>query len=227
MPSATIDNRSEQAHARSVGIGAIAIWAVLTAVAIAFILTYTTRYFMHYDPTTFGPLWSRRLALLLHIIGGIVALLIAPWQFWSGYRRMPMAVHRLTGQMFLAAVALGSAGGFYLAFTTTLGWPFAFGITMLNAAWIATTGMAYYAIRHRLIAVHREWMIRAYIVTFAFVSIRLFNDVLPTSQLAGSDLAITLSWASWVIPLSIAELIFQINNINRDLQPSRRNVAAV
>jgi hypothetical protein len=91
----------------------------------------------------------------------------------------------LTGQIFLAAVALGSAGGLYLAFTTSLGRAFAFGTAMLNAAWIVTRGMTHYAIRHRLIAVHREWMIRAYVVTFVFVSIRLFNDVLPTSQLAG------------------------------------------
>jgi uncharacterized membrane protein len=227
MPSAAISNLSEKVGGERVGIGAIAIWAVLTAVAIAFILIYATRYFIHYDPATFGPFWSRRVALLLHITGGVVALLIAPWQFWSGYRRTPMAVHRLTGQIFLAAVSSGSAGGLYLASTTTLGWPFAFGITMLNLAWIVTTGMAYYAIRHRLIAVHREWMIRAYVVTFAFVIIRLFNDVLPTSQLAGSDLAITLSWASWVVPLSVVELIFQINRISRDLQPSRRSVEAV
>jgi hypothetical protein len=133
----------------------------------------------------------------------------------------------LTGRIFLAAVALGSAGGLYLAFTTTVGWAFGFGITMLNAAWIATTGMAYYAIRHRLIAMHREWMIRAYVVTFAFVSIRLFNDVLPTSQLAGSDLAITLSWASWVIPLSVVELIFQIKHISSDNHLSQRGVTAV
>src|SRR5262245_8344235 len=121
MASAAINNRPDHVGGGRVGIGAIAIWAVLTGVAIAFIFTYATRYFIHYDPASVGPLWSRRLALLLHITGGILALLIPPWQFWSGYRRTTMAVHRWTGQIFLAAVAAGSAGGLYLAFTTTLG----------------------------------------------------------------------------------------------------------
>jgi hypothetical protein len=84
---------------------------------------------------------------------------------------------------------------------------------MMNVAWILTTAMAYYAIRRRLIAIHKEWMMRAYAITFAFVIIRLFNDVLPTSQLAGKELAITLPWASWALPFLAIELILQLKHI--------------
>jgi uncharacterized membrane protein YozB (DUF420 family) len=84
----------------------------------------------------------------------------------------------------------------------------------MNLAWISTTAMAYYAIRRRLVAVHKEWMVRAYGVTFAFLTIRLFNDVLPTSQLAGKELAITLPWASWALPFLATELILQLKQIH-------------
>jgi uncharacterized membrane protein len=98
---------------------------------------------------------------------------------------MPMGVHRWIGRIFVGSVAAGSVGALYLSVTTTFGWAFGFATMMMNVAWISTTAMAYYAIRGRLIAVHKEWMMRAYAITFAFVIIRLFNDVLPTSQLAG------------------------------------------
>jgi uncharacterized membrane protein YozB (DUF420 family) len=91
-----------------------------------------------------------------------------------------------------------------------------------DVAWVATTGMAYYAIRHRLIDLHKQWMIRAYVVTFAFVIIRLFNDVLPTSELAGKDLAITMTWAGWVVPLFTTELILQLMQIRKALRRTQR-----
>jgi hypothetical protein len=202
--------------------GLITVWALLTGCAIAFILAYAARYFVHHDTTTFGPYWPRRGALLLHIGGGVVALLTAPWQFWSGYRRMPMAVHRWTGSIFVAAVGLGSISAIYLSLTTTFGWAFGLSTITLNLAWIASTGMAYYAIRCRVIDLHKQWMIRAYVVTFAFVVIRLFNDVLPTSQLAGKDLAITMAWAGWVVPLFVTELIFQLRQIHKSAFSGRR-----
>jgi hypothetical protein len=192
----------------------IGTWTILIALVLAFVASYAARYFLHFDEATFGPYWPRRGALLLHIGAGIVALLTAPFQFWSGNRRMPMAVHRWIGRVFVGGVAAGSVGALYLAITTTFGWAFGFATMMMNLAWVSTTAMAYYAIRRRLIAVHKEWMIRAYAITFAFVTIRLFSDVLPTSQLAGKELAITLPWASWALPLLAIELILQLKQIH-------------
>jgi uncharacterized membrane protein len=189
-------------------------WAILIALVLAFVATYAARYFLHFDEATFGPYWPRRGALLLHTGAGIVALLTAPFQFWSGSRRKPMVVHRWVGRVFVGGVAAGSVGALYLAITTTFGWAFGFATMMMNLAWISTTAMAYYAIRRRLTAVHKEWMIRAYGVTFAFLTIRLFNDVLPTSQLAGKELAITLPWASWALPFLATELILQLKQIH-------------
>jgi len=76
--------------------------------------------------------------------------------------------------------------------------------------------MAYYAIRKGLVEIHKEWMTRAYIVTFAFVTFRVFSDYGPTSHLKPvNDLWITLAWASWVVPLFITELIFQLRRMRK------------
>src|ERR1017187_9246684 len=51
--------------------------------------------------------------------------------------------------------------------------PYSAGLFMLCVAWGLTTSMALYAIRTRRIEQHREWMLRSYTVTFAFVTYRL------------------------------------------------------
>lgn len=208
--------------------GFLILWAAIIGLALFFFASYALRYYLHYDRETFRFFWNFRFGLLLHITGGMVALFTAPWQFWSGYRRYPMRVHRWTGRVFLAGVATGVIGAVYLAFTSELvargagaaaaqaRWPQAFALLVLAAAWASTAGMAFYAIRKRRIDLHKEWMIRAYVVTFAFVTFRLFTDFGPASHIVPRrDLAITMFWACWVVPLFITELVLQARKIRR------------
>ena len=70
------------------------------------------------------------------------------------------------------------------------------------------------AIRKRLVALHKEWMIRAYVVTFAFVTFRVLSDYGPTSRLQPeNDRSITIAWACWVVPLAATEMIFQLRRM--------------
>ena len=131
----------------------IVAWVALVSIAIAFILKYVFHYYLHYNAAAFDVYWPRRAGLLLHITGGMVALLTAPWQFFTGLTGKRMNVHRYTGRIFLGGVTAGVTGATYLAFTTTFGWAFGFGILGLAAAWASTTGMAYYAIRKGLVSI--------------------------------------------------------------------------
>ena len=58
---------------------AILAWAALVAIAVAFVLKYVFHYYLNYNAVAFDPYWPRRAGLLLHITGGMVALLTAPW----------------------------------------------------------------------------------------------------------------------------------------------------
>ena len=74
----------------------------------------------------------------------------------------------------------------------------------------------------RLVDLHKEWMIRAYVVTFAFVTYRVLSDYGPTSRLQPEhDRSITISWACWVVPLGITEMIFQLKRMNAALRARR------
>jgi hypothetical protein len=74
--------------------------------------------------------------------------------------------------------------------------------------------MAYVSIRKGLVELHKEWMIRAYVVTFAFVTFRVLSDYGPTSRLQPeNDRSITIAWACWVVPLAVTEMVFQLKRI--------------
>jgi hypothetical protein len=121
---------------------------------------------------------------------------------------------------------MGITGSVGLMVTTTYGWGFAVGLAGLASAWLVTTGMAYYTIRKGLVALHKEWMIRAYVVTFAFVTFRILSDYGPTSRLLpDNDKSTMISWVCWVVPLAVTEMVFQWRRVQtaiaaRHLTPS-------
>jgi hypothetical protein len=184
------------------------------AVAVYFVARYVFHYYLNYNPETFTEYWPKRGWLMLHISSGMVALLTGPWQFSARLRRRYLKLHRITGRVYLIAVALGSVAAFRLAWTTTSGWAWGFGVAMLGVAWVTTSGMAYYAILRRQIAIHKEWMVRSYVVTFAFVTFRLLEDMGPTSHLMPeNDRSISAIWACWALPLLFTEVILQLRRM--------------
>jgi hypothetical protein len=195
--------------------------AAILVVAIFFVLRYVFRYYLHYNEAAFtDPLrgaanyWAMRGWLLMHMTGGMIALLTGPWQFWTGFRARYALLHRWTGRLFLSGVAIGSIGAFRMATATTFGWGFGTSLFALALAWVTTASMALYAILSGRIQIHKEWMVRAYVVTFAFVTFRLFNDFGPTSRLQpDSDRSITIGWACWAIPLLVTEVILQLRRM--------------
>ena len=86
----------------------------------------------------------------------------------------------------------------------------ALGFFSLAVVWLLTSGMAFAAIRRRNIVQHKQWMIRSYVVTFAFVTFRLGNNLMMYFGVgAQGGRGATLAWACWAIPLLVTELVLQ------------------
>ena len=193
-------------------------WAGVVALAVGFVIKYVLFYYRHYDAASFDPYWPRRGWLFLHMNGGTLALLTGPMQFWTGLRRRNMTFHRWTGRLFLVGVALGVTGSVGLAVTTTNGWAFEAALMGLALAWATTAAMAYVSIRKRLVEAHKQWMIRAYVVTFAFVTFRYLQEYSPLSHLRPqNDRDITIAWACWVVPLAVTEMVFHLRQLKTAL----------
>lgn len=149
---------------------------------------------------------QRRTFFLLHIIAASIALLCGVPQFNRKIRQQYPGIHRWTGRIYVAAVMAGAVGGMSLALHAVAGLIATWGFGLLSIAWIITTGMAIWHIRARRIALHRDWMIRSFALTFAAVTLRL--------QLAGlifgagmnyEQASLILAWSCWIPNLIFAE----------------------
>jgi hypothetical protein len=127
-----------------------------------------------------------------------------------------MDLHRKLGLLYVSGMIVGSIGAIGLSVQTDFGWVFGAGLFSLAIAWILTTGLAFIAIRKRQIQQHKEWTIRSYVVTFAFVTFRVIYVVLQGAQIGDNETQRAFSaWISWAGPLLITEVLLQGKKIFR------------
>jgi uncharacterized membrane protein len=192
------------------------ILAVLAGL-VAWFIAHSVIPYLSYDAATYDELWPRRYGFIPHVVGGTTAILAGLVQLWLGLTGRIGALHRVLGRVYVSGVALASAGAFYLAVTIDAKYfAYAAGLFGLACAWVVTTSMALVAIHHRAIEQHREWMIRSYIVTFAFVTFRLLVNIMLTWKVAPeTEVDTFVAFACWAVPLVLAEPLIQLNKIRR------------
>jgi hypothetical protein len=192
----------------------LALLLAVTAAAALWFVVQKALLYGSFDPGAYDALWPRRFGLLAHLVGGTVAILAGVGQLWLGLTDRTAGLHLPLGRIYVSAVAVGAVGGLYLALTTCGGFVFAAGLIGLAIAWVVTTGMAVLAIHHRALHQHREWMIRSYIVTFAFVTFRVFEHLLTSLKVASPEQIDNLmAFACWALPLLLAEPLIQLGKI--------------
>ena len=181
----------------SVGLGCIAAY---------FVFRYASR-FTEYSASAYRPYWDVRWSIIFHVLGGVMALALGPLQFSTRLRQRRPTIHRLFGRFYLGGVLVGSVAALHLILAHSKP---AFGIPLLglNIVWAASAAMALVAIRFRNIQQHREWMIRSYVATYAFVVFRFLLDV-PALGALGPQRFITIAWLCWTLPLFCTEIMLQ------------------
>ena len=216
----TMNAAAPAVRARESHFRLIVILAVLAA-AMLWFFARKAHYLTDYSLASYSNyFWPRRQGLLLHLAGGLAAITVGLIQIWLGLTNRTNQLHRVLGKVYGAGVLIGSIGGFYLAFTIPESLSYKTGLTLLNVAWLVTTGMALYAIRTRRVQQHRDWMIRSYTVTFAFITYRLGTTLLrqwvhvPGSEVA-DEIDNIMAWACWAVPLLLVEPFIQLRAMKR------------
>jgi uncharacterized membrane protein YozB (DUF420 family) len=193
-----------------------AVLGALALIALWFIAKNAWRY-TDYSLATYQDYWPRRGGLIPHIIGGVVAITTGVIQLWLGLTGRISAWHRALGKVYASGVLVGSAAGYYMALTIPSKFlVYSTGLFGLCTAWVVTTAMAIVSIRRRQIEQHRDWMLRSYTVTFAFVFFRLVDQSLNSWHVApADDIDAIVAWACWSVPLLIAEPLIQLRKFRR------------
>ena len=188
---------------------ALIVLSLVFLAGAVFIVVAALPYFA-LNETQFDRYWPRRWWLLAHISTGMLALLSGPFQLWLGISDQRPGLHRRLGYVYMTAITLSAATAYYLAFTTDLSVAFGSGLAGLATAWLITTGMAFTAIRRQLYDQHKEWMIRSYVVTTAFVAFRIIFPLLQTSGVGNVQEQLAMAaWGCWALPLLITEAVLQ------------------
>ncbi|PKQ44260.1 DUF2306 domain-containing protein [Confluentibacter flavum] len=192
----------------------IAIWTFLILLAGKFIIKDALPYY-GFTKEAFGRYWDFKWALIGHISGGIIALVIGPFQFWKTFRNKYLIVHRWMGKTYLIAILMATISSTYLAWTSgiRINFSWALSLQVLAFAWFTTVTMAYISIRRKRVQQHKEWMIRSYVVTFAFVTFRWLVDLPLVVGLMENfgERGPAIIWLSWTIPLLITEVVLNWN----------------
>jgi uncharacterized membrane protein len=184
-------------------------WAVMLLLAI-FVALISSRY-LTLDPDAFFPeqravYLAHITMLMVHIVGAVLALVIGPFQFLPGIRKGRwLKVHRWMGRTYLLGILFGGLGGLYMAQLAFGGIIARLGFTSLAILWLFSGYKAYRHIRRKEIDQHRAWMIRNYALTFAAVSLRLWNPLLGGLGVDFTTAYIVVSWLCWIPNLLVAQ----------------------
>jgi uncharacterized membrane protein len=141
-----------------------------------FVLWHDERFVFNHSDDSWRYYFPVRWVLLPHVLGGLTALLIGPFQFSSRFRKRHLRVHRIMGRVYLSSVAVAAIMALYVsAIHQKLQdklWIFT-----LAVAWLITGAMAFAAVRNRNIEAHRQWIARNYALTSIFVTVRVLNVI--------------------------------------------------
>lgn len=158
--------------------------------------------------------WFRAPWLLVHVVLGITATLIGPFQFIPAIRNRHPQFHRNLGKVYIGCVVLSTFDSFYLNYTAQLGLVYSVGLAMLGVVWLGTTVMAYLSIRKGNVRMHREWMIKSYVITLSFVGFRAVEDTLAKASIGSFiDRKVLMAWACWAVPFFVTEVVLQARRL--------------
>ena len=187
-------------------------WRALVALlTVEIVIVSALRYFTGSEPGP-PPVLANAFAkpfLILHVGGGVTALLVAPLQFVRRVRVRWPTFHRITGRIYVGACAIGAPAGFMLALGTTAGPVASVGFAIPAVLWAVVTLRGWRAAAERRIDEHREWMLRSYAITSTAITLRL---MLPASALLGFEFLPAyraISWLAWITNLALFEYVIR------------------
>ena len=195
-------------------------WTLLMFATLFFIFNNALHYFNLSSPVyAENGIRPFRTIFMIHITGGVVAILTGPWQFISANRAKYTRIHRLTGKIYLTSILISGLCALYLsvfhAILAQKAITFGLGLFFLAVAWLLTSSMAFWSIKKRNFEQHREWMIRSYVVTCGFTFFRVAFGVLGMAIKIDPGESLNISaWICWSVPLLITEFLLQRKRIS-------------
>jgi uncharacterized membrane protein len=188
-------------------------WVIMTLACVT--ITVIVSRYLTFDPEVYfpqqlEPYLQHEFALGVHVLSGMLALLIGPFQFARRLRRRFVPVHRFMGATYVASATALGVTGLILAPTAYTGLVASAGFTVLDLLMLFTTWTAVRMIMAGRYGEHRRWMIRSFSLIMAGVMLRVWMPIHGGLAAAGivafsSETAYAaVAWLCWVPNLLLA-----------------------
>lgn len=186
------------------------VWALLWLALAAFAAEFVRHVYLKYaalDSPAYAMFLSRRGWLWCHLGGGAVGIALGTLQFATQRWRRHAWVHRWVGRAYFAGMLVAMLGATALIATSPAPMPIRVAFAATEAAWLVVASIGLLAILRGQVALHRRWMVRAYLVTLAPVVFRIALYGAVGAGMAPSPNTIAaLLWGSWAAPLLVYAL---------------------
>jgi len=148
----------------------------------------------------------------LHVVLGAVCMVFAPFQFVKRIRSRHLGYHRRMGRVLVAVGLVVGATALFLGLVIPFsGWAERVLIGLFGGLFLFALGKGFLHIRAGRVALHREWMVRAFAIALAIATQRLI--FIPSLFVVGDPTdgqVVTFSVAAWSAALiahtSLAEV---------------------
>lgn len=188
-------------------------WVILLLACLD-IVVVVSRY-LTFDPEVYFPQQREpylrvEFFLGVHVLSGILALLVGPFQFVGRIRRRFLRAHRFLGAVYIASATALGLTGLVLAPTAYTGLVAVLGFTFLDLAMLFTTWTAVRMVVARRIGEHRRWMIRSFSLILAGVMLRVMTSIhgglsaIGLTDMTYETAYAAISWLCWVPNFLIA-----------------------
>jgi uncharacterized membrane protein len=153
----------------------------------------------------------QRLLTMVHIIPGLLFVLLAPLQFVRALRNRRPRLHRWMGRIVLASGAVIGITALVMSPQMAIGGLNETVATMLFAIlFLFALAKGFASIRRGNVALHREWMIRAFAIGMAVATIRpimgVFFATSRLTHLTPHDFFGTAFWLGFTVQSIVAEV---------------------
>jgi uncharacterized membrane protein len=179
-------------------------WVIMTLLSLTTI-AFVARY-LAFNPDSYFPeqrevYMRREFVLGVHVLSGMLALVIGPFQFVARLRRRFLRIHRFLGATYIASCTGLGLSGLVLATMSYPSWVTSLGFGLLGLSMLFTTWTALRMVLAHRIVDHRRWMIRSFSLIFAAVMLRIMTPlygVLSSAGLVSFSFATAYTWIAWL-----------------------------
>ena len=165
----------------------------------------------HYLQEPYNPGFLRFPTIVaLHVVLGGVYLALAPFQFVGRIRSQHLGYHRRAGRLLVAVGLVAGVTGLFMGLVIPFsGWGERVIIGLFGSLFLFALVKGFLHARAGRVALHREWMIRAFAIGLSIATMRLI--FVPALMIASTHaqitaLSVSSFAAAFILNTTVAEL---------------------